>query len=63
MLGGLRWASVDSEGVVRVVDGTPVLQAGFEGGFNLPVLDEVLHQLRQATGGVVHLLAYMMGSA
>jgi hypothetical protein len=60
MLSSLRWSSVDSKGVVRMVDGTPVLQARLERCFNLPVLDEVLYQLRQATGCMVHLLPWKM---
>jgi hypothetical protein len=56
VLGRLWWTSVDSEGVVRVVDGTPVFEARLERSFDLPVLDKVLHELRQATGCVVRLL-------
>ena len=33
--------AVDREAEVRVVDGAPVGDVGFEGGFDFPVLDEV----------------------
>jgi hypothetical protein len=51
---GLR--AVDGEGVVCVVDGAPVGEGGFEGRFDFPVLDEVLHEVGEGAGFVLLLL-------
>jgi hypothetical protein len=38
MFGGLRRVTVDGEGAVGAVDGAPVFDVGFEGGFDFPFL-------------------------
>lgn len=43
MLARLRWAAVDGEAVVVVVDCPPVLEVHLEGCFDLPVLDQIFH--------------------
>lgn len=53
MLARLRWATVDGEAVVVIVDGPPVLEVHLEGSFNFPVLDQVLHNLFQTSVGVI----------
>jgi hypothetical protein len=54
--GVLRWTAVDGKCVLAVVDGPPVLDPGFETRFDLPVLDQVLDQVRKTAGGVVGAL-------
>ena len=54
---GLGTASVHSKGVVLVIDGSPVLQTRFEGCFDLPILDQVLDELRQAASDMVRRLS------
>ena len=56
MCGVLRWTTVDGKCVLAVVDGPPVLDSGFETRFDLPVLDQVLDQVRETAGGVVGAL-------
>jgi hypothetical protein len=54
---GLR--AIDGEGVVCVVDGAPVGEGGFEGRFDFPVLDEILHEVGEGAGFVVLLLCWL----
>lgn len=56
MRGVLRWTAVDGKCVLAVVDGPPVLDPGFETRLDLPVLDQVLDQVRKTAGGVVGAL-------
>jgi hypothetical protein len=54
----LRLAAVNREGIVFVVDGAPVGEGGFEGGFDFPVLDEILDEGGEGAGFVVRLFRY-----
>lgn len=56
MLRALRRLAIDGEGVVGGINGPPVLEAGLERGLDLPVFDQVLDQLDEAPGFMVHLL-------
>lgn len=58
MLCGLRGTAVDGEGIFGVVNGAPVFEGGFEGGFDFPVLDKVFDEGGEAGGWVVFLLCF-----
>lgn len=45
VVSGLRGAAVDREGVDRPVYGPPVVEVRLVRCFNLPVLDELLHEI------------------
>ncbi len=56
VLTSLGWAAVDGEGVVFSIDRPPLSKLGLVRGLNLPVLDEVLHQIRERALFVAGLL-------
>jgi hypothetical protein len=45
MLGRLRRASVDGEGVVGAIDGSPVTDIAFEACLDLPILYKILNEI------------------
>jgi hypothetical protein len=63
VLSSLRRPSVDSKAVVIMVDGAPILQVGLERRLNLPVLDQVLDQVRETASRMRGLLSWCTMSA
>lgn len=59
MFGTLRWSAINGEGVVWAVDGAPVFDFGFEGGFDFPVFDEVFDEKGEGCGFVGLGLGWM----
>lgn len=55
---GLTGSAVDVKLVLGEVHGSPFIQRGFEGGFDLPILDEILCQEFETAGFVVFGLCW-----
>lgn len=53
MLCRLRWSAIDRESIVGTVDCSPVFNMRFERCFDLPVLDQILNQIRETCCFVV----------